>query len=218
MEIAVWLAGFVTLLFFLPVTLYVVAGSRKNWGLIRDGRTTQAPGTYRATPRAVWVEGSAPIVLRVAAFSSFLLGQMIIPGGFAAIIGFIALVASLAEGKWSLTLFVVTLSAPTGLIVAGRLLSAGIALLGRQYVAAERARTAASWEIWHNVVLLAALCVSALVGTRDERVFCAMIGAVTVLAIGHGVLLQRAAAALTAFDLAERELVNEGEQAAPSYV
>ncbi|MEO7327476.1 MAG: hypothetical protein ABI193_02785 [Minicystis sp.] len=217
MEIAVWVAGLVTLLFFLPVTLYLVAGSRKNWGMIRDGSTTQAPGTYRATPRAVWVEGSAPIVLRIAAFSSFLLGQMIIPGGFAAIIGFIALVASLAEGRFSLTLLVITLSAPTGLIVAGRLLSAGIALLGRKYVAAERARSAASWEIGHNVVLLAALCVAALVGKHEEQVCCAMIGAVTVLAIAHGLLLRRAVVALAAFDLAERELTHEGEQVAPTY-
>jgi hypothetical protein len=217
MEIAVWTAGLVTLLFFLPVTLYLVAGSRKNWGMIRDGRTTQALGTYRATPRAVWVEGSAPIVLRIAAFSSFLLGQMIIPGGFAAIIGFIALVASLADGKFSLALLVITLSAPTGLIVAGRLLSAGIALLGRQYVAAERARKAASWEIGHNLVLFAGLCVSALVGKHEEQVCCAMIAAVTLLAIGHGLLLQRAAAALSAFDRAETELVQEGEQVDPTY-
>lgn len=217
MDIAVWLTGAVTLLFFLPVTLYAVTANRRNWGLVRDGRTTQAPGTYRGMPRAVWVEGSAPVVVRVAAFSSFFLGQMIIPGALAALIGFIALVGTIAEGKVSMALCVISLSAPTGLIVAGRLLAAGIAMLGRNPAAVARARTGAAWEIWHNAILLAGLCLSAIPGNSEERVACALIGAVTVLAIGHGVLLQRAAAALAAFDRAEREQTRESEQVAPSF-
>jgi hypothetical protein len=217
MELAVWLTGTVTLLFFLPVTLYAVTAKRRSWGLVRDGRTTQAPGTYRGMPRAVWVEGSAPVIVRVAAFSSFFLGQMIIPGALAAILGFIALVGTIAQGKLSMTLCIVTLSAPTGLIVAGRLLAAGIAMLGRNPAAVARAHTGAAWEIRHNVILLSALCLSAILGDTGERIGCAMIGAITVLAIGHGVLLQRAAAALVAFEDAEREQAHESEQVAPSF-
>jgi hypothetical protein len=192
--------------FILPTGLYLV-GIRSGdvWGLVRRGQEKAGRGLYRAAPMIVWAQGEAPLSVRLCAFTSFLLGQMIIPGVPAAFVGFVVLCASLANERLSLALMVLVASAPTGLIVAGRLLAVGIELLQHQPNAVAKARRAARWEIGHNGLLLAGLALSALAGDEKEQIGCAMTALVALCAVGHGLLLRRAAAALEAYDAAQED-------------
>lgn len=193
-------------LLVLPSGLYL-AGRRSGdvWGLVRRGQAKVGRGLYRAAPMIVWARGKAPLSVRVAAFTSFLLGQMVIPGTVAAFVGFIMLVASMANGRLSLSLIVLTFSAPTGIVVAGRLLAVGLKLLQRQADAVEKARRAARWELWHNAVLLGAFVLAAFLGNHEDRAACAGIAVPAILAIAHSLLLQRAASTLEAYDAAQDE-------------
>src|SRR5262245_10244729 len=78
----------------LPSILYLVgARSRDVWGLYRKGQVSAGQGLYRAAPMVIWAQGKAPLSVRAAAFTSFFLGQMVIPGALAAFPGFIALIS-----------------------------------------------------------------------------------------------------------------------------
>jgi len=200
MELLFAVAAFLTL----PTLLYFVGSRSKDvWGLVRKGKVMNGTGLYRAAPTTVWACGNAPVSVRVAAFTSFLLGQMIIPGAFAALVGFVAVLGMLSHQHLSVALLVIQGSAPTGLIVAWRLLGAGSAILRRAPDAVAEARKAARWELWHNGVLGAGLVISAFVGDRDERTGCLMVAVPVVLALAHGVLLVRAAFALEAYNAAQ---------------
>ena len=203
----------------LPSALYLVgARSRDVWGLVRKGELKTGPSLYRAAPMGVWARGSAPMSVRAAAFTSFLLGQMLIPGALAAVVGLIMLVGSLATNQPNLLLTVLSLSAPTGLIVAFRLLTVGLPLLQRRADAPDKARSAATWEIRHNGVLLGGLALSALGGHDREWIGCALIAGLALLAIAHGLLLRRAASTLEAYEAAQEELGAPGSvEGVPSF-
>lgn len=188
----------------LPTLLYFVGSrSKEVWGLVRRGQVTNGTGLYRAAPTTVWAFGQAPLSVRVAAFTSFLLGQMIFPGALAAVGGFFAMFTVMSKGGFSLALAVIFLSAPTGLIVAGRLLGAGFTLLRRESRTVEKVRVAARWELWHNGVLFAGLVISALVGDEKECIACAVVAAPVLIALIHGQLLLRAARALEDYNAAQ---------------
>jgi hypothetical protein len=97
-------------------------------------------------------------------------------------------------------LIVLILSAPTGLYVAGQLLSTGSAMLRREENASAQARRAARWAIGHNLVLLFAIGACAL-GHFDA----AFLGPVVyaLVSIAHALLLLRAAQALDAYAAAQ---------------
>jgi hypothetical protein len=205
-------------LLVLPSALYLLGGrSGDVWGLVRRGQAKVGRGLYRAAPMILWARGKAPLSVRVAAFTSFLLGQMVIPGTVAAFVGFIVLFASLANGQLNLSLILLTLSAPTGIVVAGRLLAAGLKLLQRDARAVEQARRAARWELWHNGVLLGGLCLTALVGNEKDQIACLVVAVPAILAIAHGLLLHRAASTLEAYDAAQDDSIalGFGESAVP---
>ena len=204
-----------------PLCLYAYASSPLAWGMIRDRTIRVRGGAYRAyreAPQVRWIEGRAPIVVRVAAFVGFCLGQAIIPGIPGAIVG--TLVAFLAWDEARPHAFFVgfVLFAPTGLLVASHVLGAGRALLQRAPHAAERARTAAVWELGHNVVLLLYLGVIFAVGIRDTDVLlcCGITVVLCVLAIVHACLLFAAANDLEAYDAAAREAAPASIQPDPS--
>jgi hypothetical protein len=193
---------FYLLALFLPVplVLYVIGLDRGRgaWGLVFRGFVQRGSSAYRAAEVPVWKEGRAPLAVHAAAVSSFILGQMIVPGALCALVGLLMLAEMLGR-PWrdvEPLLIVLILSAPTGLYVAGSLLSTGGAMLRREADASTQARRAARWAIGHNVALLFAIGACAL-GYFDA----AYLGPVAyaLVSIAHALLLLRAARALDAY-------------------
>ncbi len=145
-----------------PVTLYFAgrSGGRNMWGLFLRGYEKHGAGAYRAQMAPVWVAGKPPISVHIAAISSFILGQMIVPGALAALIGLVVSFKLITAGMHSSGDYVIVLlmlSAPTGLYIGGKLLDVGLALMQRAEDAADRARRLARFSILHNLVLLLAM-------------------------------------------------------------
>ena len=187
----------------LPTLLYLGFGRGRGaeWGLVSTDRESVGEGAYRRAHVKRWKLGSAPLVVRAAAVSSFFLGQMIVPGALAALLGFAMLFEShRVPPLW----WVLQLSSPTGLAVAGLLLSAGWAMLARDPSAVVKARRAASWAIGHNLALLLGLGFA--VSADPEQALVAVPCCIyACFSIGQAVVVRRAAAALTAYDAAQAQ-------------
>jgi hypothetical protein len=188
-----------------PLFLYAYASSPLAWGMIRDGKIRFRGGAYRSyreAPQIRWVEGRAPAVVRVAAFTSFCLGQMLIPGIPGALLLILITFGTWIEGCPAPVLIVLSLSAPTGLLVAARVLGAGLGLLQRAPHAADRARTAARWELCHNVALSVFIAVLLGIGVdeTEARWCCGVTLVLAVAACLHAGLLFTAADALDAYN------------------
>jgi hypothetical protein len=184
-----------------PTVLYLGFGRGQGrvWGLVPAGSSSHGEGVYRKMRMDHWRRGAAPPVVRAAAISSFFLGQMVVPGVLAALVGFIAL---LGESRAPLVWIVLQLSSPTGVVVAIHVLSAGAAMLARDHNASEKARRAARWALWHNLLLLLALGLAAAVEPR-EAYGNLVVGAYCLVSIAHALLLRRAAHALDAYSAAQ---------------
>jgi hypothetical protein len=192
------------LLFVVPVGLYLLLGGGRGrvWGLVFAGEGTRGVGAYRESPVRTWKRGAAPLSVRIASLSSFFLGQMILPGALAALIGLIAAAEVLAKGRVNgggALIVVLEASAPTGLVVAAHLLGAGSAMIARSDDAAAKARAAARWAIGHNVALLIAMAAIAIAMPRDAAMVLPSV-AYACVSIGQALLLRRAAASLDAYD------------------
>jgi hypothetical protein len=127
---------------------YVLVESRWRWRWreVEAGRVQAdgagAGGIYRAGGDVPRYLSEAPRVVRWAAFTSLLFGQMFIPG--------------LLLGLSGLVMGGLGLVSIPGLITAAKLYRAGLALLRREpRVAWFRARDAANWALWLNGVILA---------------------------------------------------------------
>jgi hypothetical protein len=145
-----------------PVTLYFAGrlGGRNMWGLFLRGYEKHGSGAYRAQMSPVWVAGKPPIAVHIAAITSFILGQMVIPGSLAALLGLVISLEIIFREMHSSGDYVIVLlmlSAPTGLYIGAKLLDTGLALMQRAENAAERARRLARLSILHNLVLLLAM-------------------------------------------------------------
>jgi hypothetical protein len=195
----------------IPALMYALLGGGRGkvWGLVPNGVEQRGPSVYRGAPVIRWKEGAAPMVVRVAAFSSFFLGQMVVPGALAALVGLIVLFGMFANGKMEPVLFVSILSGPTGVIVAGYLLSAGSALLKRDEAAAARARGAAAWALWHNGILMALMLVALAAGGVESDGGLVALAALTLIyggiSIAQAYLLRKAAAALESYSASAEE-------------
>ncbi|WP_437840426.1 hypothetical protein [Sorangium sp. So ce1153] len=196
---------------FAPLCAYIAlrVSGRRAWGVVHDGHVSQGAGVYRSVTVPTWKRGSPPFVVRAASFSSFLLGQMVVPGGLAAPLGLLLLLESLDKrgGPPVLMLLgVLVLSAPTGLVVAVKLLIAGRAMARREPGAITSTRSAARWAISHNLALSAGLAVVPFLdpGWHSEHVVLLQVcyGYVAV-SLAHALLLRRAASALEAYDAAQ---------------
>jgi len=181
-----------------PVMLYLAAQSPAGWGFARAG--VEPEGGYRDAARPRFAPIGAPPIVRAAAFASFLLGQVLIPGVFAAPFGLFVLATRAQHDDWSGLLAVLVVSAPTGLAVAGMQLSAGFALLRRGMDAAGKARRAAQWAAGHHAAFAAALLAVAVAGPAGDRVASAAFAAFAAACIGSSALLARAARAVAAPD------------------
>jgi hypothetical protein len=140
----------------------VEARWRWRWREVEVGREPIHDGDgalYRASGTVPIYLRRAPALVRAAAFTCLLFGQLFVPG---LILGAMALVA----GGVGLVMI-------PGLITAAKLYLAGLALLRREpRVAFFRARNAAAWTLWLNGVELAlTLVVALLLGPADEGVW-----------------------------------------------
>ncbi|WP_437664928.1 hypothetical protein [Sorangium sp. So ce1182] len=195
---------------FAPLCAYIAlrVSGRRAWGVVQDGHVSQGAGVYRSAAVPTWKRGSPPFVVRAASFSSLLLGQMVVPGGLAAVLGLLLVLESLGKTWREPLLFmgVLVLSAPTGLAVAIKLLSAGQAMARRGPGAITSTRSAARWAIWHNLALSAGLAVVPLLepafDSADIMPLLVCYGYVAV-SLAHALLLRRAARALEAYDAAQ---------------
>ena len=96
---------FLVAVLLVPVLMYCAHDtSRLIWGRIHEGQRSGPVSAYRAhlghvaEPKVHWIEGSPPWIIRVAAFTSFCLGQMIIPAVPGAIFFLVLTVARAIEG------------------------------------------------------------------------------------------------------------------------
>jgi hypothetical protein len=192
----------------LPLVLYVIGLDRGRgaWGLIFRGFVHRGSSAYRAAEVPVWKEGKPPLVVHAAAITSFVLGQMIVPGALFTLVGLYGLPAMLSGfGRGTAIGVVLLLSAPTGLYVAALLLSAGSAMLRRAAEASDKARNAGRWAIGHNVVLLVASGVCAFGSFLSDPSLFYLLGIVpyALVSLSHAVLLLRAARSLEAYTEAQ---------------
>jgi hypothetical protein len=119
---------------------------RWRWREIEVGRErvhADESGAYRQGGATVPVyRREAPRLVRVAAFSSLLFGQLFVPG--------------LALGAFGLIAGGLGILLAPGLVANAKLYLAGLALLRRDpRTAWFRARNAAAWTFWVNVTLIA---------------------------------------------------------------
>lgn len=209
------------MLFAVPTFLYVATryGAPGVWGLVVRGYQKRGEGVYRATVVPILKPGSAPVTIKAAAITCFLLGQMVVPGALAAFVGVIVTVLMLASPHERIEPFTVllTLSSPSGLFIAARLLSAGTAMLKRSLDAAERARKVARVSLIHNGVLIAITLLVGLWKREDMPVTLLPIGYGT-LSILQALLMQAAANDLDALDALDRSADAITEKEAPSAV
>jgi len=188
-----------------PLTLYFSGRSagRDVWGLFLQGYEKRGAGAYRAQITPVWAAGKPPISVRIAAITSFILGQMVVPGALAALLGLIVSLELLSRGVHSpgdYVVHVLVLSAPTGLMIGGRLLTVGLSLLQRAEESTKKARGVARFSIIHNVVLLVAMAVLYAFGANDA-VWLTVVYA--TISIAQACLLLRAARAVDEHSAAE---------------
>ena len=116
---------------------------RWRWQEIERGRVAVdgAAGVYRSGGEVPRYLVEAPRLVRVAAYSCFLFGQMFVPG--------------LVMGMFGMVAAGIGLVSIPGLITAAKVYRAGLALLRRQpRVAYFRARDAAAWALWLNGIAL----------------------------------------------------------------
>jgi hypothetical protein len=118
---------------------------RWRWREVEIGRANihdGGGGLYRAPGTVPVFRRRAPGLVRAAAFTSLLFGQLFVPG---LLIGSIGLIA----GGIGLVMI-------PGLITNAKLYSSGLALLRREpRVAYFRARNAVAWALWLNGILFA---------------------------------------------------------------
>lgn len=193
------------LLVTVPAALYLGgrAAGRDVWGLFLRGYEKNGPGAYRAQIKPVWISGKPPLSVHLAAISSFILGQMVVPGALIALVGLIVVLELLSRGfhgPGDYVIVILMLSAPTGLMIGGRLLNVGLCLLQRAQGAVTNARKLAYFSIGHNVVLLLLLGCVYLVATNDAVYFPAVYASIS---ISQALLLLKAARSVDAHGEAE---------------
>jgi hypothetical protein len=201
---------FLVAVLLVPVLIYCAHDtSRLIWGRIHSGQRSGPVSAYRVpvghveVPRVHWIEGSPPWIIRVAAFTRFCLGQMIIPAVPGAIFLIVLTVARTIEGPNDLGLIGLALFMPSAIMVALRVLGAGIGLLQRGPHAASQARSAARWELVHNLGLCAFVLGFQVLArpAGDEQMAGFLLFAVSLVAMLHSGLLFAAADALDAYDV-----------------
>jgi hypothetical protein len=160
----------------------VERGWRWRWREVEIGRLpVQSDGAlYREGGTVPDFLERAPRLVRAAAFSCLMFGQMFIPG--------------LCLGAFGLVAGGLGVVSIPGLITAAKLYGAGLALLRREPAAAyAKAKSAALWALWLNGVI-AGLSVFAVgvAAVKSAWGICAFVGLVNVygaLSVGQALFL-----------------------------
>jgi hypothetical protein len=192
----------------LPFVLYYLlhGGRGPEWGMVSAGEGPVGEGAYRRTHDRLWKRGEAPRLVRVAALSSFFLGEMIVPGLLAAgMLGLYIVFRGIGEATPEPMVSVLVLAAPTGLLVAGFVLKAGHDLLSRSPKADDSASRAATWAIRHNLALLLGLLWAANEPADRPGLVIPPLPFVVYacVSIAHAILLRSAVSALTEYTAAQ---------------
>ncbi|MDB4967615.1 MAG: hypothetical protein JWN44_3304 [Myxococcales bacterium] len=145
MSTMIQLAIIVSAAGFLAALPYVFLESRWRWRWreVEAGRVAAdaAGGIYRSAGEVPRYLTEAPPLVRVAAYSCFVFGQMFVPG--------------LVIGLFGVMMAGIGLVSIPGLITAAKIYRAGMALLRRDpRIAYFRARDAAAWALWLNGVIM----------------------------------------------------------------
>lgn len=173
-------------------TVTIERSQRAAWGIVAEGWKPAGQGIYRQVKIAQRAQGRAPRSVVAAAWSSFFIGQWIVPGGLAMLL----LLLVMVEVSWTAhpTILAVALSAPSGLALGARVLGLGAQLLSRDFGVERQARRTARWSFVHNGLLIAAMAISALVEAQEEATYLAVItGTWALVSVAHAALLLRAA-------------------------
>ncbi|MEP7125550.1 MAG: hypothetical protein ABJE95_31750 [Byssovorax sp.] len=201
---------FLVAVLLIPALVYCAHDtSRLIWGRLQDDAPRGRITAYRTHPddrdgpTRRWIEGNPPWIIRIAAFTSFCLGQMIIPAVPGAIFFIVLSISRTLEGPVDPGLIGIGLSMPSAIMVALRVLGAGIGLLQRGPHAASQARGAARWELCHNLGLCVFLLGYEILGrpSGDEESGAFFLFVVALVAMLHSGLLFAAANALDAYDV-----------------
>ncbi len=159
---------------------------RWRWREVQDGQERVYDGDgdlYRRAGDVPRYRTRAPAMIRWAAFTCFLFGQMFIPG--------------LVLGGLGLVLGGIGLVMVPGLIANAKLYFAGVSLLKREpRVTWFRVRNAALWVYWvHGVILTASAALGLLIHDGELWIVLGLINGYGLICIGQALFLQRAAAA-----------------------
>jgi hypothetical protein len=181
------LSAFVVAALFLGAALlpYLLVEQRWRWrwrevqsGVIA-AHASEGGGIYRAEGTVPTYLTRAPRLVRLAAFSCLVFGQMFVPG--------------LLLGAFGLIAGGIGMVSIPGLITAAKLYRAGLALLRREPRASYfAARNAAAWSLWLNgsvfgITLLAALITHAT--SVDFWAFFAFVNGYGLLSVVQALLL-----------------------------
>lgn len=193
-------------LLVVPAAMYISGrgAGQGTWGLFLRGYEKHGAGAYRMHVRPVWVAGKPPVIVRVAALSSFIMGQMVVPGALAALVGLIVGLEVLfrgLHGPGDMVILILMVSVPTGVLIGGRLLGVGLDLLQRSGEAQKKARKLAYLSLGHNIALLFAMSAVYFVATNDAVYFPMAYAFVSIAQAG---CLLGAARALDAHTAAEQ--------------
>jgi hypothetical protein len=155
---------------------------RWRWREIETGRMpgfTGDTGVYRELPSVPRYGDRAPRLVRAAAFTCFLFGQMFVPG--------------LIVGAYGLVMCGVGVVAVPGLITAAKLYGAGLALLRREPRRSYfDARNAAAWALWLNAVLFV-LSLAPMIFTPSFAAVFVTLNGYGLASVAQALLLRRAA-------------------------
>jgi hypothetical protein len=160
--------------------VFVESRWRWRWREIEVGRVAAdgQGGIYRAGGEVPRFWSRAPTLVRVAAFSCFLFGQMFLPG--------------LVLGVFGMVMAGIGLVSIPGLITAAKIYRAGFALLRREpRTAYFRARDAAAWALWLNVILMSGSLVALATGRHSTVAVVAVVDGYGALSIVQALLLKR---------------------------
>lgn len=129
------------------------------WGHRIVASWLQGKSPYRSRKTIHIEDVREPRSVRATAILTALLGGMIVPGGLAAIAGVIYAVATISEGRVpsnaeDITVFLIALSAPSGVVIAVRCLRLYTPMLNNAPGVARRMRSLAIHSGIHNVLLV----------------------------------------------------------------
>jgi hypothetical protein len=161
------------------------------WGRRIAADSTGGPGPYRGHRRITGKDHLEPTVVRVTSLLSALLGGMVVPGVPAAIVAIVVIFCALAKldaphSANDVLIFLVALSAPSGIVIAGRSLAVYGPMLKNEADVVVRMRRLAWHSGIHNLILLGIYVVHAVhTGSLEGAVW----GIYCVVSLIHVALL-----------------------------